>query len=61
MPRRSSGFGSRGSSPSYGPRSSFATTRPPPQFVQRPVVSQPGMFSGLGSTLATGMAFGAGS
>lgn len=60
MPRRgSSGFGSRGSSPRYSSRSSFANTRPQPQFVQP--TRQPGMFSGLGSTLATGMAFGAGS
>jgi hypothetical protein len=57
MPRSSSrGFRSSGS------RSSFAASRPMPSPVQQPTMTRsPGMLSGLGSTLATGMAFGAGS
>jgi|688.fasta_scaffold391976_1 hypothetical protein len=62
MPRSSSrgGFSSRGPT-----RSSFAASRPTyaqTNPVQQPTMTRaPGMFSGLGSTLATGMAFGAGS
>lgn len=57
MPRSSSrGFRSSGS------RSSFAASRPMPSPMQQPTMTRsPGMLSGLGSTLATGMAFGAGS
>lgn len=69
MPRRGGGsggfrYGSRSSG--FGPRSSFTASRPATQ--SRPMqpqptytASRPGMFSGFGSTLATGMAFGAGS
>lgn len=60
--------GSRGRSSSPPPRSSFANSRPAPQQSrpQQPMQQQTqqrsgGMFSGLGSTLMTGMAFGAGS
>lgn len=60
--------GSRGRSSSPPPRSSFASSRPAPQqFRPQQPMQQPtqqrsgGMFSGLGSTLMTGMAFGAGS
>lgn len=66
MPRRSSsrggfgGFGSRSSGFSSANRSSFAASRPMPA-PQPTMTRSPGMFSGLGSTLATGMAFGAGS
>lgn len=72
MPRRSSGggfrsSGSRGFSPfkSSSSRSSFAQSRPMPA-QSRPApqptyTRSPGMFSGIGSTIATGMAFGAGS
>ncbi len=61
MPRSSSrgGFSSRGPT-----RSSFAASRPTyaQNPVQQPTMTRaPGMVSGLGSTLATGMAFGAGS
>ena len=56
--------GSRGSSRSPPPRSSTTTTRPPqqqpnipPQQAQR----SGGLLSGIGSTIMTGMAFGAGS
>lgn len=56
--------GSRGSSSSPS-RSSFAATRPQQQQapVQQPQTAQKsgGMFSGFGSTLMQGMAFGAGS
>ena len=59
MPRSSSrGFGSRGSG--FSSRSSFAASRPMPAPTQT-YTRAPGMMSGLGSTLATGMAFGAGS
>lgn len=59
MPR-----GGRRTSSRSPTRSSFASTRPT---TQRPPQTQPtqtssgGMFGGLGSTLMTGMAFGAGS
>lgn len=59
MPRSSSrGFSSRGFGSSS--RSSFAASRPMPAPIQAPTRS-PGMMSGIGSTIATGMAFGAGS
>lgn len=59
--------GSRGGSRSPPPRSSFTATRPQP--TQTPPVRPPqtqtqtggGMMSGIGSTIMTGMAFGAGS
>lgn len=59
--------GSRGRSSSPPPRSSFAASKPAPQPQSRP--TQPmqqtqqsgGMLSGIGSTIMTGMAFGAGS
>lgn len=62
MPRR--GGGGRSSSPP--PRSSFASSRPAPQQPrpqQTPVQTQQsgGFLSGIGSTIMTGMAFGAGS
>ena len=61
--------GGRGSSRSPPPRSSFAATRPqqaPQQHTQDPMqqpqtAQKPGMFSGFGSTIMQGMAFGAGS
>jgi hypothetical protein len=59
--------GSRGGSRSPPPRSSFAATKPQPaQHTQAPMqqaqtAPKQGMFSGLGSTLMQGMAFGAGS
>lgn len=62
MPR-----GGRSSSRSPPSRSSFASSKPATQAPPRPAQTQPtqassgGMFSGLGSTLMTGMAFGAGS
>lgn len=66
MPRRSSGSGFRSSGRGFSPfrssRSSYTQSRPmqaPPQ--PTTYVRSPGMFGGLGSTLATGMAFGAGS
>ena len=56
MPRSRSRSGGFSRSPN---RSSFAASRPIPQ--QQTYTRSPGMFSGIGSTLATGMAFGAGS
>lgn len=67
MPRGGSRGGSRGSSRSPPPRSSFTATKPmPTQQPKTPVQptqtqSSGGMFSGIGSTIMTGMAFGAGS
>lgn len=66
MPR---GGGSRGGgrSSSPPPRSSFSNTKPmptqqpKPQAPQTQTPSSGGMFSGIGSTIMTGMAFGAGS
>lgn len=68
MPRGGGGRpsgGSRGSSPS---RSSFAASKPQPaqSFNQAPMqqaqtAPKQGMFSGIGSTIMQGMAFGAGS
>ena len=64
MPR---GGGSRGgsrgrsSSPQPPPRQTQAPTRPMPQQTQPQTQSGGGMFSGIGSTIMTGMAFGAGS
>lgn len=56
MPRSRSRSGGFSRSPN---RASFAPSRPMPQ--QQVYTRSPGMFSGFGSTLATGMAFGAGS
>lgn len=60
--------GSRGGSRSPPPRSSFASSQPQPaqQHTQAPMqqaqtAPKQGMFSGLGSTIMQGMAFGAGS
>jgi len=70
MPRRSGGGGFGGRRSSFGggspKRSSFFGQAPPKQSAshftqQHAAPTRPGMFSGLGSTLATGMAFGAGS
>lgn len=70
MPRSSSrgsgGFRYGSRNAGFGPRSSFASTRPMPTQSQSSGYntyssSRPGMFSGFGSTLAQGMAFGAGS
>lgn len=64
MPR---GGGSRGGSRSPPPRSSFAASKPQPTYTQAPMQPQTqartggGMMSGIGSTIMTGMAFGAGS
>ena len=67
MPRRSSSrssYGSRGSSFSRQPRSQPQPQKTVPQqtFTQQPPVQRSGgMMSGIGSTVMTGMAFGAGS
>ena len=65
MPRGGSRGGSRGRSSSPPPRSSFAASKPAPQSrpQQSPVQTQQsgGLLSGIGSTIMTGMAFGAGS
>ena len=58
--------GSRGGSRSPPPRSSFAASRPQPaqthnQAPMQQTTQKQGMFSGIGSTIAQGMAFGAGS
>lgn len=57
--------GGRGGSRSPPPRSSFAATRPAPAPQSNPIQQQSapkqGIFSGFGSTLMQGMAFGAGS
>lgn len=62
MPRRG---GSRSRSPSPGFRSSFTGSRPmspnPTTSSTNTAYRSPGMMGGLGSTLVTGMAFGAGS
>jgi len=63
---RSSGGGSRGrsSSPSPSTRQAPTATRPmPAQTPVQPQVQQKsgGLLSGIGSTIAQGMAFGAGS
>ena len=59
------GSGSRGSLRSPPPRSSTTTTRPPPQQQTNVPPQQTqqsgGFLSGIGSTIMTGMAFGAGS
>lgn len=66
MPRRggssrSPGFRGRSTSPS--PRQAPTATRPLPTQNPTQAHTQPrgGMLSGIGSTIATGMAFGAGS
>lgn len=57
--------GSRGSSRSPPPRSSTTATRPQPTQTQVPpqqaTQQSGGLLSGIGSTIMTGMAFGAGS
>lgn len=58
--------GSRGPSRSPPPRSSTTASRPQPTQTQTQVPPQPatqsgGLLSGIGSTIMTGMAFGAGS
>ena len=59
--------GSRGGSRSPPPRSSSSSSRPMQPPPQRPPMQQTqapssgGMLSGIGSTIMTGMAFGAGS
>lgn len=60
MPRR--GGSSRSRSPSPGYRSSFTSSRPmSPSSYGSTAYKNPSMMSGIGSTLVTGMAFGAGS
>lgn len=54
------GFGRRSPSPSSPPRQAFTATRPIPTQAQ-PQQKSGGLFSGIGSTIMTGMAFGAGS
>jgi len=67
MPRGGSRGGSRGPSRSPPPRSGFTASRPMPSQQPRPQVppqrtaTSGGMMSGIGSTIMTGMAFGAGS
>lgn len=68
MPRGRSSSSSRSRSSSYGGRSSFSRSPQPQRSVPQrsyqqsmPVQQRPGMMGGLGSTLMTGMAFGAGS
>jgi hypothetical protein len=69
MPRSSSrgggGFRYGSRNAGFGPRSSFASTRPMPAqssgYNSYSSATRPGMFSGFGSTIAHGMAFGAGS
>ena len=62
MPRSRS-RGSRGSSPRMGRmgRSPVQATRPMTTTPMSPSRSSGGLFSGIGSTIAHGMAFGAGS
>jgi hypothetical protein len=64
MPRGGSRGGSRGPSRSPPPRSSFTASRPmqqPPRTQVPPQTQSGGMLGGIGSTIMTGMAFGAGS
>lgn len=64
MPRGGSRGGSRGPSRSPPPRSSYTASRPmPAQQPRTNVLPQQtgGMMGGIGSTIMTGMAFGAGS
>jgi hypothetical protein len=61
MPRGGS-RGSRGPSRSPPPRSSFNASRPQPAHQpSTPQTQSTGMMGGIGSTIMTGMAFGAGS
>lgn len=62
MPRGGS-RGRSGGSRSPPPRSSFTSSRPMPAQQPRPMPMQSGtgMMGGIGSTIMTGMAFGAGS
>ena len=58
--------GSRGSSRSPPPKSSFTATKPQTQSkpqapLQQPTQQKGGLLSGIGSTIMQGMAFGAGS
>lgn len=57
MPRRSGGGMRSGSSSSSAPRRSAGVAATP----QSAAPARPGMLSGLGGTIAQGMAFGAGS
>lgn len=61
MPRSRSRSSSRSSRSGFGSKSSFASSRPMASPVQSAYVRSPGILSGIGSTIATGMAFGAGS
>ncbi len=64
MPRSRSRSGSRGgfgSRSGFGTRSSFGYSRPMPSQAQPSYARSPGIGLGIGSTIATGMAFGAGS
>ncbi len=65
MPRGGSRGGSRGPSRSPPPRSSFTASKPMPSQQPRmqvpPQTQSGGMLGGIGSTIMTGMAFGAGS
>lgn len=64
MPRGGSRGARSGGSRSPPPRSSFTSSRPMPTQPPRPMPtyqSTPGMMGGIGSTIMTGMAFGAGS
>ena len=66
MPRgsRSSGrssFGGRSASPSTATRQSVAASRPMPAQTQPQTQQSGGFLSGIGSTIMSGMAFGAGS
>lgn len=60
--RSSGGFGGRSRSPAPPPRQAPTASRPMPAQTQPQTQSRGGgMFSGIGSTIMTGMAFGAGS
>lgn len=61
--RSSGGFGGRSRSPAPPPRQAPTASRPmqAPMQQQQQTQSRGGMFSGIGSTIMTGMAFGAGS
>jgi len=62
MPRRSGSSRSRSSSPGF--RSNFTSSKPMaqnPTSYTNTAHRTPGMMGGLGSSLVTGMAFGAGS
>ena len=71
MPRGRSSRSSSSSRSSYGSRNNSSSRSPQPQqrqqtqpqqtFQQQVPAQRPGMMSGIGSTIMTGMAFGAGS